>query len=170
MEKNEKNESKYYETFCGHQVSEYGLQRGYLDYATLAQCFDAILCNEIERIDRSIWEHIESGSLSTYYYDGEEVSYDEYWYKKEELEDAISEEEDETKREELERDLELFEEREKCIYQFFLVSDNAIRLLREANELVLYSELLDLYVWCIDHFGSPWRDVLTSIKLREKGE
>lgn len=36
--------SKY---FYGNEISEYGLQNGYVDYRTLARAFDAVLNNEI---------------------------------------------------------------------------------------------------------------------------
>lgn len=37
----------YNDSFYGHKISEYGLQNGYIDYATLAKAFDAILNNDI---------------------------------------------------------------------------------------------------------------------------
>lgn len=35
------------EYFCGNRISAYGLENGYVDYATLAKSFDAVLNNEI---------------------------------------------------------------------------------------------------------------------------
>lgn len=35
------------EYFYGNKISDYGLQEGYVDYKTLAKCFDAVLCNDI---------------------------------------------------------------------------------------------------------------------------
>jgi len=32
-------------TWMGKEVSEYGIENGYVDYACLASCFDAVLCN-----------------------------------------------------------------------------------------------------------------------------
>lgn len=37
-------EKKYY---YGNPISEYGLENGYVDYATLSKCFDAVLNNDI---------------------------------------------------------------------------------------------------------------------------
>ena len=37
-------EQKYY---YGNAISEYGMQKGYVDYATLSKCFDAVLNNDI---------------------------------------------------------------------------------------------------------------------------
>jgi hypothetical protein len=36
--------------FCGNEVSEYGKKSGYVDYRTLAKCFDAVLCNDITKL------------------------------------------------------------------------------------------------------------------------
>ena len=33
--------------FCGNEISEYGKENGYVDYATLAKAFDAVLNNTI---------------------------------------------------------------------------------------------------------------------------
>lgn len=35
------------EYFYGNKISDYGLQQGYVDYRTLAKCFDAVLCNDL---------------------------------------------------------------------------------------------------------------------------
>lgn len=37
----------YNDSFYGNKISEYGLQNGYIDYATLAKSFDAVLNNDI---------------------------------------------------------------------------------------------------------------------------
>ena len=42
------------EYFCGNKASDYAIQNGYLDYATLAKAFDAVLNNEI--IKHGYWE------------------------------------------------------------------------------------------------------------------
>lgn len=34
-------------TWMGKEVSEYGIENGYVDYACLASCFDAVLCNNM---------------------------------------------------------------------------------------------------------------------------
>lgn len=55
---------KYYEFWCGNKVSEYGLQYGYVDYATLAKAFDAVLNNDImeKTSDIGYWEQ-ENGII-----------------------------------------------------------------------------------------------------------
>ena len=36
--------------FYGNKISDYGLENGYVDYATLAKAFDAVLVNDITRL------------------------------------------------------------------------------------------------------------------------
>jgi hypothetical protein len=38
------------EYFYGNKISEYGLENGYIDYRTLAKCFDAVLVNDITKL------------------------------------------------------------------------------------------------------------------------
>lgn len=45
MERKGKEMKKKY--FYGNEVSEYGVQHGYVDYRCLAKCFDAVLNNDI---------------------------------------------------------------------------------------------------------------------------
>lgn len=46
--------------FCGNEASDYAKENGYLDYATLAKAFDAVLNNEIMQKTAEIgyWEQI----------------------------------------------------------------------------------------------------------------
>jgi hypothetical protein len=47
--------------FCGNEISKYGLENGYVDYATLAKSFDAVLNNDIlsKTADIGYWEPIQ---------------------------------------------------------------------------------------------------------------
>ena len=38
--------------------------------------------------------------------------------------------------------------------------------MEDTDEIVLYNEKLDMYVWCVTVFGTPWEDVLTNILLK----
>lgn len=57
--------SKFYETFYGNKISDYGLQNGYVDYGTLAKAFDTVLCNDIinKTFDIGYWEQIHGSVL-----------------------------------------------------------------------------------------------------------
>lgn len=174
----------YYDTFCGHKVSDYGLENGRLDYATLSKCFDAVLCNNILEVDPYALDNIESGDFEIYYFKGEEITREEYEEKREEIEKELDNlysidltemsEQEQTKIGEeiiaLESDLEDFKPCQNEVFQWFIVSDNALELLKEAGELVLYSEKLDCYVWGVTHWGTSWDYVLTSIRLRKREE
>ena len=54
------------------------------------------------------------------------------------------------------------------IYQFYIISERGYEILRDfTDEVVYYNSELDLYLWCITHFGTSWDYVLTDIKLKE---
>lgn len=53
----------------------------------------------------------------------------------------------------------------KEIFQWYIVSDNAIEILKEANELVFYDSEMDLYIWAITHYGTSWDYVLSDIEI-----
>ena len=167
--------------FYGHEVSEYGKRNGYVDYRTLAAAFDAVLCNDITKlffgelngeynepeqingvIDnseaieelREELEAIEEKQIELINADKEESP--EY----KELEEAEAE-----KREAIE-ELEREQESEPDIYQYYIISDNGAHILETwTNEIVYYLPALDIYVWCVTHFGTSWDYVLTDIRL-----
>ena len=113
------------EYFYGNKISDYGLQNGYVDYATLAKSFDAVLNNNIIEMTSNIgyWEPVN----------------------------GFEEDEDGNLKE---------------IFQFYIISDAGAQILMElTNELVMYNNILDMYCWCIDHWGSSWSIVLTEIRV-----
>lgn len=153
--------------FYGNEASDYAKENGYLDYATLAKAFDAVLNNGImeKTYDMGYWDQ-ESGFIDN----------SETIEAKEEIIEALEErieagenveyceEQIEIIREQIE---ELEEEQNSSpeIYQYFIVSDNGARILEECNEIVFYNEELDMYVWGVTHWGTSWDYVLTDIKL-----
>lgn len=155
-------EQKYY---YGNAISEYGMRNGYVDYATLAKCFDAVLNSNIMQLTCDIyyWEQV-SGIIDN----TDEI--EELEEKKEELEEQnenspsqileneINEIND--KIEELEREQDDHE-----VFQWYIVDDWGARLLKEINEIVYYNETLDMYLWGVTHYGASWDYVLTDIKI-----
>lgn len=150
--------------FYGNEISDYGQKNGYVDYATLAKAFDAVLNNDIINQTSGIigyWEQ-ESGMIDN----GEEI---------EELQEQIDElmldndnDEHTEKIEELQEQLNELEEEQANsydteIFQYYIVSDNGAEILKEINEIVFYNEELDMYVWGVTHFGTSWSYVLTDI-------
>ena len=161
--------------FCGNEASDYAKEHGFLDYATLAKAFDAVLNNRIIQATSDIgyWD-IENGS-EEYYEDnnGNIYTYDEKEERIEELEEKIEEleeletEEAEAQIEEIREDIEALENAHYDeIFQYFIISDNGAEILKDyTDEIVFYNEALDMYVWGVTHCGTSWNYVLTDIKL-----
>lgn len=52
------------------------------------------------------------------------------------------------------------------IYQYYIITESGYLFLEEfTDEIVYYNDELDMYLWCITHFGTSWDYVLTNIKL-----
>lgn len=171
--------------FYGNEISKYGQENGYLDYATLAKAFDAVLNNEIIR--HGEWEQV-SGFIDH----SEEI--DELREQIEALEEARKEDEDildahhrsklpyfpvslenkleESYREESEKIMELqdrlyeleHEEDSREVFQWYIVSTAGKELLEEIGEIVYYNEEMDMYLWGVTHYGTSWDYVLTDVR------
>ena len=122
--------------FYGVEISEYGQKNGYVDYRTLAKTFNAVLNNEIYA---KLWKVDRYTYGCEYMNDFEVVNGD---VVDEETEDFME------------------------IFQYYIIDDNgADILMRETNEIVFYSEELDMYLWGVTHYGTSWDYVLTDIKI-----
>lgn len=122
--------------FYGVEISEYGQKNGYVDYRTLAKTFNAVLNNEI---CAKLWK-VDRYTYSCEYMNDFEVVNGEV--VDEETEDYVE------------------------IFQYYIIDDNgADILMRETNEIVFYSEDLDMYLWGVTHYGTSWDYVLTDIKI-----
>lgn len=159
--------------FYGNEASDYAKENGYLDYATLAKAFNAVLNNNIIQATSNIgyWD-IENGS-EIYYEDndGNRYTYEEKEERVEELKEKLEElsevEGSETEIEEIENDIEeLNNEYYDEIFQYFIISSSGAEILEEyTDEIVFYNAELDMYVWGVTHCGTGWDYVLTDIKL-----
>lgn len=158
----EKQQKYYY----GNPISEYGLQNGYVDYGTLAKCFDAVLNNDIMNLTYDIgsWEQV-SGTIDN----SKEI--EELEEKRDELEEQnesspsqIIENEINNLNDQIE-ELESEQDDEPEVFQWFIVDDWGARLLRDINQIVYYNETLDMYLWGVTHYGTSWDYVLTSIAI-----
>lgn len=156
-------EQKYY---YGNAISDYGMEHGYVDYATLAKCFDAVLNNDIMSLtyDIGCWDQV-SGTIDNI----DEI--EELEEKRDELEKEYESSPSQILENEIydiiDRITELENEQDESpeVYQWFIVDDWGARLLQEINEIVYYNEKLDMYLWGVTHFGTSWNYVLTSIKI-----
>lgn len=170
-----KNNKLYGTSFCGNEASDYAKEVGYLDYATFAKVFDAVLNNDImsATMDIGYWEQ-ENGFIDN----SEEV--EELIEKEEELGETLREmiDNDEEETEEynnlekeyndIVRKIEELQEEENDqeIFQYYIVSDQGAEIIRDyTNDPLFYNEYLDMYVWGVTHYGTAWNYVLTDIKL-----
>lgn len=170
MKKSEHIFGKY---FCGNEISKYGRGNGYIDYATLAKSFDAVLCNNIFE---AFPEELEQ--VNGFIDNSEEI--EELREKIEELEDAITddttaEQDEQTSAaiRELKEQIEELEEQEYNypeVFQWYIISDGGANILKDyTNELVYYCETLEVYIWGVTHYGTSWDYVLTDIKCEKEG-
>lgn len=89
-----------------------------------------LLCNDIVKVDYDLYDNLESGELWRYYdAEGNEVEEDDDY----ESEEAI------------------------VIFQYYLIDDQTAHDLQyHTDEIILYSEMLNLYVLGVTHFGTMW--------------
>lgn len=180
------------EYYYGNKISDYGLENGYVDYATLSKCFDAVLNNDIMNLtyDIGCWEQVSGTVDNSDEIEELEEKRDELEDKQKDLEDeleevqekdAVNEKEEnkiivELKQVESEIDnlndqieqLENEQDNEPEIFQYYIVDDWGGRLLQEVNEIVYYNETLDMYLWGVTHYGTSWDYVLTNIPIEKE--
>lgn len=170
MRKNNKLAGTY---FCGNEASEYAKEQGYLDYATFAKAFDAVLNNDIIAKTQEIgyWEE-ENGMIDN----SEEIEnlenkLDNLDYELSSLDDDEEEEIRNINSEikEIQKRIEELEEEQDYqqeIYQYYIVSDKGAEIIQAyTNDPLFYNEELDMYVWGVTHWGTSWSYVLTDVKL-----
>lgn len=180
--------SKY---FYGNKISDEGLKNKRVDYATFSKAFDAVLNNDIlQALNKAGYYFDEVNTEEFYDNDGNYYTSEEAEEKREELQEraeAIEDELTELQEDEaanaariaeleeeadsIEKNIESLEDPHyKDIYQYYIVSDNAKELLDEAGEAYFYNEELDMIIWGVDHWGTSWDYVMTSIKLELENE
>ena len=158
----EKQQKYYY----GNAISEYGLEHGRVDYATLSKCFDVVLNNNIMSLTYDIgsWEQVSGIIDNTDEIEELEEKRDELEEQNENSPSQILENEINEINEQIE-ELESEQDDEPEVYQWFIVGDWGARLLQEIDEIVYYNEKLDMYLWGVTHCGTSWDYVLTNIKI-----
>lgn len=156
-------EKKYY---YGNAISEYGLENGYVDYATLAKAFDIVLNNDIMSLTYNIgdWDQVSGIIDNTDEIEELEEKRDELEEENESSPSQIIENEINGINDQIE-ELEIEQDDDPEVFQWFIISDWGARLLQTINEIVYYNEKLDMYLWGVTHFGTSWDHVLTNIKI-----
>lgn len=130
----------------GVEVSSYGLKNGYLDYQSLANILGACILNNTIR-------------SSTYSEDWELIYGEDYCGMTEDGDPCSMYDDDCVTMEPVE------------IYQDYIISVFGADFLgRYTDEIVYYSEELDIYIWGVTHYGTSWDHVLTNIELEGVGE
>lgn len=178
------NKEKHY--FYGHEISEYGVQNGYVDYRTLASCFNCVLNNDImqKTYDIGYWEQIHGFIDNSDAIQEKQNKIDKLEDVKSYLQDKINSSDDDDKKRlysdlidkaddkqnELEDKIYELENEtdEREIFQYYIVDDNGADILkRETNEILFYNEELDMYLWGVTHYGTSWDYVLTDISIEQ---
>jgi hypothetical protein len=160
--KKEKEQKYYY----GNAISDYGMQNGRVDYATLSKCFDAVLNNDIMSLTYDIgsWQQVSGTIDNTDELEELEEKRDELEEQNESSPSQILENEIDEINDKIE-ELESEQDDDPEVFQWFIVDDRGGRLLQEINEIVYYNETLDMYLWGVTHYGTSWDYVLTNIEI-----
>lgn len=130
MKKQLKLAGKY---FCGNEISNYGKERGFLDYDTFSRAFDHVLNNSIFEFGQGIgygWELVN----------GLDFDYEE----------------------EYEEEEEIIEEPE-VFQWYIVSDSGAQIIQDYTNEILYYHDELNIYLWGVTHWGTGWDYVLTDI-------
>ena len=117
--------------FYGNKISKYGIQNGYLDYATLAKAFDAVLCNDITKLFYSTvnGEYNEVEQINGYI-----DNYDEIEELNEKISDLMLDNENGEHADEIDElqeqidELERERDEQQEIYQYYIISENGKRI------------------------------------------
>ena len=170
-----KRNKLYGTTFCGNEASDYAKEQGYLDYATFAKAFDAVMNNNImeNTCEIEYWDQVNgiidnSDEINTLEQEIIDIENQLDFLTDEEIEKVeMLQEKIDSIQEQIE---ELEEEQERSynqdIFQYFIVSDSGAEMIEQyTDDPLFYNEKLDMYVWGITHFGTSWKYVLTDIKL-----
>ena len=177
--KNTTHKSKY---FCGHLISEYGLQNGRVDYGTLAKSFDAVLCNNITGLFYSTInnEYVEPEQVNGFIDNSEQIDalqeqIDELEYNQPSITDDADEyikiqEQIDALQEQID-ELESEQNDAPEIFQYYIISDAGAELLKDlTDEILYYIDYLDIYIWGVTHYGTSWDYVLTDIEIELNDE
>ena len=134
-------------TLYGKEISEYGLDNGYVDYKTLSEIMgNCILNNEIIKYEVDNWEVVNGSDIK--YYDSKADDY---------VEESEIENWDD------------IEEKYVDIFQYYIIDNWGVEILSNyTDEIIFYNEKLDVYLWGITHWGTSWDYVLTDIKIENK--
>jgi hypothetical protein len=140
----------YNNRWRGEEISEYGLELGYIDYRCLAECVgNMVLNNTLINIESDYWEIISGSDKHYYDNNNNEISEDEYF-----------------NHDEYDGNYNYVD-----VFQFYIITDYAAEFLSEhTNEIIYYNSKLDIHLWGVTHYGTSWDYVLTNIEIERDSE
>ena len=155
--------------FYGNKISDYGLENGYVDYATLSKAFDAVLVNDITKL---FFADINGEFNEPEQVNGFVDNSDEIDELNDRISDLMLENDDDSKTAEIDElqeridELEQEQDNNPEIFQYFVISGYGAQILQElTDEIVYYLPIIDCYVWGVTHWGTSWDYVLTDIPV-----
>lgn len=103
-----------------------------ISYETLAKRLDALkLFNKFPELDPEWYSKVENGSISYC-----------------------------STHEECDEDQDDCEQEYTEVYQWYLISPSDAEYIKNnTDEIIIYSDVIDEYVWAVTHFGTPWSSV-----------
>ena len=128
------------------KISQKALEIGYLDYSALASMlYDGMILNNELELETFLDEVPDGAWYDRYveFLEDEDMTEDEY--------DSY----------------EYFYDCLESVFQWYMVSDRDAQFLLDAGELVIYSDELNINLWCITHFGTRWSYVYSNAKIEE---
>lgn len=181
--KNYIHKSQY---FYGNKISEYGLQNNRVDYRTLSQCGEMVLCNDITKLFYNVIgrDYVEPEQVNGYIDNSDEIQeiqekiddleYEQAQLIKNDLENTPEYTKIQDEIDQLQDEIDQLQEQQdnqQEIFQYYIISDNLAEILKDlTDEIVYYIEYLNIYVWGITHYGTSWDYVLTNIKIEKDGD
>lgn len=133
------------------KMGKYELENKRASYRTIVETFigDILLCNNICEVDSSVYDNMILENNTKYYNEnGEEITEDEYYAD----------------------DNAYCDNSTPDIYQYYLCDVHCKEELEKYGLLFSYSDMLNLDVLCVDHFGTSWDYVLTDCPIFETWE
>ena len=128
------------------KISKEALELGYIDYSALASMlYDGMILNNSLDLESFLYELPDGAWFERYeeFLEDEGLTEDDY--------DSY----------------EYFYDTLESVFQWYMVSDRDAQFLLDAGELVIYSDELDINLWCITHFGTAWSYVYSNAKIEE---
>lgn len=131
----------------------YEVENKKASYRTIVERFvgDMVLCNDIIKIDSSVYDNMDLESTVKYYNENDEEITEEEYYADDNAycDDSTPE-----------------------IYQYYLcdVSNDVKEELKEYGLIFSYSDMLNLDVLCVDHYGTSWDYILTNCRIFDTWE